>query len=59
LQVDFEILFCGALFNSGNCYLSKKMNSKSIIAQKNMVPLALVFLCDVAAGKNICYACSM
>jgi hypothetical protein len=29
------------------------MNSKSIIAQKNMVPLALVFFSDVVSGKKI------
>jgi hypothetical protein len=29
------------------------MNSKFIIAQKNMVPLALVFFCDVVSGKKI------
>jgi hypothetical protein len=35
------------------------MNSKSIIAQKNMVPLALVFFYDVLCMKNICHACSV
>jgi hypothetical protein len=29
------------------------MNSKSIIAQKNMVPLALVLFSDIVSGKNI------
>jgi hypothetical protein len=48
LRYFFEVLF-----NSCNCYLSKKMNSKSIIAQKNMVPLALVFFYDVLCMKNI------
>jgi hypothetical protein len=27
------------------------MNSKSIVAQKNMVPLALVFFFDVVSGE--------
>jgi hypothetical protein len=28
------------------------MNSKSIIAQKIMVPILLVFICDVVSGKK-------
>jgi hypothetical protein len=33
------------------------MHSKSIIAQKNMVPLALVFFYDVVYVKNIFHTC--
>jgi hypothetical protein len=35
------------------------MKSKSIIAQKNIVPLALILFCDVLCMKNICHACSI
>jgi hypothetical protein len=55
----FEIIFRRVLVNSSNCYLSKKMNSKSNVAQKNMVPSVLVFFCDVLCMKNICHACSI
>jgi hypothetical protein len=41
-----------ALFIGRILLITKKINSKSIIAQKNMVPLALVLFCDVVSRKK-------